>query len=275
MSSGSKGGGTQTVTNTQQLPSYAQPYAQQLMQRSADLSNKEYTPYTGQRIADLNANQMAGINQTAAQGKSGFKGQSDVFDQYQKTVRGDYLSPDSNPYLSGMVQKALGDVSSAYRSGTKPTTDAAFSRAGAFGGSAWQNAVQNNERQLADALGNTALNAYGQNYAQERGNQLNAMNNAGAMQNIGYTDASKLIGAGDIQRSYLQDLLNQQYGDWQAAQNQPYANLDVLSKGLAGSVGNAGTSFTTSPNPYQASPFATYLGGGLAAAGLGKQLGIL
>lgn len=275
-SGGSDGGATtSTVTNTQQLPAYAQPYAEQLMSRSAALSNRPYTNYPGQRIADLNANQTSGINATSNQAQNGFKGQQDALSQYQSTVRGDYLNPSSNPYLQSTVNKAMSDVTNAYRSGTKPQTDAAFARSGAFGGSSWRESVANNERQLADSLGNTAMQMYGNNYLQERGNQMNAMNNVGTFQNVGYTDASKLIGAGDIQRSYLQDLLNQAYGDWTAAQNQPYANLDVLAKGLSGSVGNSGQSFSSQSNPYQASPFSTYLGGGLAAAGLAKSLGLL
>ena len=40
---GGGGGGSQTVTNTVTLPNYVQPYAEQLMQRSADMSNQAGT----------------------------------------------------------------------------------------------------------------------------------------------------------------------------------------------------------------------------------------
>jgi hypothetical protein len=272
-----KGGSTPSNTSqtvTQQLPAYAQPYAEQLMSRSAGLSEKTYTPYQGQRIADLNASQQAGIGKTQQQATNGFQGQQDASNVYQQTVRGDFLNPESNPYLQKTFDTAAGRMAEAYKNGTAATTDSQFGRAGAFGGSAWQQAQAGNERAFGDSLANLATNTYGQNYNTERSNQLTAMNNAGQQQTLGYNDASKLIGAGDIQRSYQQDLLNQGYGDWQAAQNQPYANLDVLAKGLSGSIGNAGQTFTTGANPYQANNFANYLGGGLTAAGLGQSLGL-
>jgi len=274
MGSSSKTPKNTTQQVTQQLPEYARPYAEQLMQRSAGLSEKEYTPYEGQRIADLNANQLSGINNTQDQATSGFQGQQEVGDLYQQTVRGDFMNPESNPYLGHTFDAAATKMADAYKSGTAAQTDARYGRAGAFGGSAWRQATAGNERAFGDSLANLATSTYGQNYNTERANQINAMGAASQMQGIGYTDASKLIGAGDIQRSYEQDLINQQYGDWQSAQNQPYANLDVLAKGISGSVGNAGESFTTGGNPYQANNFANYLGGGLAAAGIGQSLGL-
>jgi len=272
---GGGGGGNTTTTTTAQLPKYAQPYATQLLERGAGLSNKAYQPYQGQRIADLNSSQQAGINRTQSQALNGFQGQRDVGNLYQQTVRGDFLNPDSNPYLQATFDTAAGRMAQAYKNGTAAQTDANFGRAGAFGGSAWRQQVQGNENAFGDALANLATNTYGQNYNTERNNQMNAMGMASGMQDLGYNDATKLIGAGDIQRSYQQDLLNQGYGDWQAAQNQEYANLDVLNKALAGSVGNAGQTFTTGANPYQTNNFANYLGGGLAGAGLAQSLGLL
>lgn len=273
-----KGGSAPSSTSqtvTQQLPAYAQPYAEDLMKRSSELSNKQYTPYGGQKIANLNDSQRYGIGKTQQQATMGFQGQGDVGDLYQQTVRGDFLSPESNPYLRAAFDTAANRMADAFKSGTASTTDAQYGREGAFGGSAWRQAQQGNALAFGDSLANLATNTYGANYNQERGNQLAAMNNAGNMQNLGYNDASKLIGAGDIQRSYEQDLLNQGYGDWQSAQNQPYANLDVLAKGLSGSIGNAGQTFTSGANPYQANNFANYLGGGLATAGLANSLGLI
>ena len=100
---------TVTQTTTQQLPAYAQPYAEQLMQRGADLSNKAYTPYNGQRIADLNSNQQTGLGMTQDQALNGFQGQGDVGNTYQQTVRGDYLDPSMNWGL-GAVQNLYGST---------------------------------------------------------------------------------------------------------------------------------------------------------------------
>lgn len=258
------GGGSQTVTQTTQLPKYARPYAEQLMQRGAGLSNKEYTPYEGQRIADLNSAQNASMDMTTNQAMNGFQGQQDVGDLYQRTVRGDYLNPDSNPYL-----RATADAIGTDFNRTVGAQNASMQRtAGAFGNSGLQQKMSMDNAGLAGKLNDL----YSSNYNMERSNQLQAMQLAPQMQNMGYTDAKQLMGVGDIQRSYTQDLLNQQLSDWTAAQNQPYANLDVLQKAISGSIGNAGTSYQTSANPYQANPFASMLGGGLAGASLGSAL---
>jgi hypothetical protein len=51
----------QTVTQTN-LPAYAQPYFEDIMGRAQAASNQQYTPYTGQRIADLTPAQQ-GVDQ--------------------------------------------------------------------------------------------------------------------------------------------------------------------------------------------------------------------
>lgn len=263
-----KGGGSSpsnvTQTTTQQLPAYAQPYAEELMSRGAGLSNKQYTPYEGQRIADLNSAQDSALQMTTGQALNGFQGQGDVGDLYQRTVRGDYLTPNSNPYL-----QATADAIGTNYNRTTGAQNASMQRtAGAFGNSGLGQKMAMDNGQLAGSLNNL----YANNYNTERSNQLQAMQLAPQMQNMGYTDAKQLLGVGDIQRSYTQDLLNQQYGDWQAAQNQPFANLDTLQKAISGSIGNAGVSMQTAPNPYQANPFASMIGGGLSGAGLGSAL---
>jgi hypothetical protein len=178
------------------------------MDRSAALSNKTYTPYTGQRIADLNTNQQAGINsiQNASAGNQATLG------SYQQnmndTLNGKFMDISTNPYW-----KAQSDaITSAYNSGTRPQTDSAFARSGAFGGSAYNEAVKNNQAALGTSLGNLAGNIY----QTERQNQMaaNPANLFGAQM----SNAQNQIGVGDIQRGYLQDLLNQQQADWQAAQ---------------------------------------------------------
>jgi hypothetical protein len=264
------------VTQTQQLPAYAQPYAEDLLARASALSNTPYKPYQGQQIAGLNADDIAGLGMTENQAINGFQGQQDAMNTYQSTVNGSYLNPATNPYLQGMVNTANSNITSAYQTGTAAQTAAAAAQSGAFGGSAYNQTLQANQKTLADSLAQSTNNLYEQNYTNERANQLNAMQFAPQMQAMGYNDAQKILGAGDIQRSMTQDQLNNQYSNWLAQQNQPYAGLDVLMKGLGGSVGNSGVSTQTSPTPYQATPFATMLGSGLtSAAGAAITNGLL
>jgi hypothetical protein len=93
------------------------------------------------------------------------------------------------------------------------------------------------------------------------------------MANLDYQDAQALLGVGDIRRGYSQDILNQNYGNWLDAQQYPYKQLDVLGNALRASVGGGSTITTSGPNPYQASPAAGMLGGGLLGYGLASNYG--
>ena len=270
------GGGSpsNTTTRTVSEPSkYVQPYLAPYMDATAQATKTPFQAYQGQRIAELSPEQLMGSNLTSAQALNGFQGQGDAMGNYQATMRGDFMNPDSNPWLQANAQKAMGDISSAYRFGTKPQTDAAASRSGAFGGSAWQEMVGNNERQLGDSLGAAANQFYGQNYMNERNNQMQGLNMMPAMQNLGYTDAQKLTGVGDNYRQYQQDLLNTQFGDWQEAQNYPFKMLDIMGNSISRTMGGGGSTTQTGSGGYKPSPFAGALGGGLAGYSMGGPIG--
>jgi hypothetical protein len=272
-SGGGSGGGSSTSTTKMEPAAEVKPYLKPYMDWAWNETNQPYETYQGQRVSNLTPEQYMGAGLTSAQALNGFQGQGDAFSNYAATMRGDFMNPDANPWLSANMNKAMGDITSAYRSGTKPQTDSAFARSGAFGGSAWDQSVMNNERTLADSLGNTANQFLGQNYMNERGNQMQGLNMMGAMQNIGYTDAQKLSGVGDAFRQYQQDLLNTNYSDWQEAQNYPYRMLDIFGNQLRGTMGAGGTSSTSTSGGYQPSSFASALGGGLAGYGLAGPVG--
>jgi hypothetical protein len=267
---GGSGGGDSTSTTKMEPSAEVKPYLKPYLNQAWGVSQQPYQTYQGQRIANLDPSQYMSYGLTSAQALNGFQGQNDAMGVFQKTMQGDYMNPDSNPWLQANAQKAMSDITSAYRAGTKPATDAAFSRAGAFGGSAWQQSVANNERQLGDALGNAANQFYGQNYLNERNNQMQGLNMLPSLQNVGYTDAQKLAGAGDAMRQYQQDLLNTQYSDWQEYQNAPYRNLDFFGNALRATMGAGGSSSTTQSGGYKPSSFANALGGGMAGYALGN-----
>lgn len=271
--SGGSSGGSSTSTTKMEPSSEVKPYLKPYLNQANQVSSTPYQTYQGQRVAGLDPAQYMSYGLTSAQALNGFNGQSDAMNNYASTMRGDFMNPDSNPWLQANAQKAMGDITSAYRSGTKPTTDAAFSRAGAFGGSAWQQSVANNERALGDALGNAANQFYGQNYLNERNNQMQGLNMLPTMQNVGYTDAQKLSGAGDFMRQYQQDLLNTNYSDWQEYQNYPYKQLDVMGNALRATMGAGGSTSTTQSGGYKPSSMASALGGGMAGYAMGGPVG--
>lgn len=147
------------------------------------------------------------------------------------TIAGQYLSPDSNPYLKSSVQDALGLAGSAF--------------AGQFGGNAGSNLGNSGYQEaLARGLGATATNAYSNAYGQERQNQQSAMAMAPSLD---YANSGALYNAG----------MQQQQAPWMNLSNYESS----LSPGL-------GFNQTTGQQPYYQNNTATTLGalaGGAAA----------
>lgn len=269
---GSGGGGSSTSTVKNEPAAEVKPYLKPYMDWSWAQTQKPYENYGGQQIAALDPSQQMGMDLTAAQALGGFQGQAPAMQNYADTMSGDFMSPESNPWLAATAQKAMGDITSAYKTGTAQTTDANAGRAGAFGGSAWQEVTDRNQRALGDSLGNAANQFYGQNYMNERNNQMQGLNMLPTMQNVGYTDASKMIGIGDATRSYNQDLLNSQYGNWQEAANYPFKMMETFGNSLRGTMGAGSSSTTSNSGGYKPSPLAGMIGGGIGGYGAQQMM---
>lgn len=243
-----------TSTTTREIPTWAQPYAQELLQKGSALSQQPYQTYQGQRIADMTAQQTQGLQQIQNRALNGSPEEQAARQNYTDTMNGKYLSADSNPYLKGAIDTAMNDVQTRVNS--------------QFGGNNYGTTAHQETltRNLADA----ANGIYAQNYANERNNQLKDASLSSQYSNIDYNNAQQLVGVGDIMRQESQDVLNNKFADWTASQNQPYRQLDVLANSLGaavngqGSVSSAGYSYS----PYSTNNYATAIGTGLAGYGL-------
>ena len=274
---GSSAPSNTTSTTTTELPAWAQPYSQQLLQRGVALSNQSMPVYTGQRSADLNSNQTQAMQMTANRAANGDANINAGASQLQSTLNGDYLGYSAgtnpyagdNPYLQSTIDAASQDATRNYN-GAVNATDATMARAGAFGGSAWQQAQQGNAHELATSLANTASNMRMQSYNQsaglaenalnrnqsaylaERGNQLAALSPGLAYGNQAYTDAQHLQGAGDTQYAADQQKLTDAMSQWNEQKQSPYKQLDVLGNTIRAAVGGGSSVSSTAPgtNPY-------------------------
>jgi len=258
-----KGGGsspapsTTTTISKSEPPAFVQPWSEQLMSRGASLSQTPYTPYEGQKLADVSPETMYGLQATANRAIQGSPLMNATQANQLATVQGDFMSPDSNPYLQANVNRALGDVQSRVNS--------------QFGGTNFGTTAH--QETLARALGDQANQMYGANYANERTNQMRAAMFAPQLAQTDYADAQALLGVGDARRALSQEQLNQQLADWTEAQQDPYKKLDTLASTIATASGGYANSTGSAPNPYQTSPVAGMIGGGMAGYGLGSMLG--
>ena len=284
------GGAPSNTTSTTELPGWAQPYAQSLLQRGASLSDQTMPVYNGQRSADLNGYQTTGMDMVANRAINGSAEVQAGSNQLQNTVNGGYLgySPGQNqyqgqnPYLQSMIDKSARGITQQYNTAVQGN-DATFARAGAFGGSAWQNAQTGAQRQLAQGLADSSDNLNFQNYNQsaqlaesglnrsqnafqtERGNQMAGTQQALAYGQQPYQDAAQLSQAGTTQYGFDQQGLTDQMNQFNEYAQSPYKQLDILGNTIRGAVGGGGTVSQAGPGT---NPYAQAAGGAAALAGL-------
>lgn len=277
---GSRGGSqpsTTTNISKSEPPAYIQPYATEYLGRASALSNQPYQPFPGStattnpRIAALAPETTRGMQMTMERALSGSPELNAAKAQFGGTMRGDYLN--SNPYLDATFGQAARSVTDQYTNAIMPSMTAAASRAGAMGGSAFNEMQQQSRYGLGQNLNNLATDIYGGNYQQERNRQAQMMAQTPFFADQGYKDAQAVLGVGDISRGYNQDIINAQIQDFDAARLQQFKNLDVLGNAINVGSGGSGTTTTTGPNPYRSNPYAGMIGGGLAGYGLSSAAG--
>lgn len=242
------GGGSSTpanTTTTTELPGWARGPAISLLQRGEALSNKPMPVYTGNRTAGLNNMQTSAMQMVQDRAKNGSAvvnaGQQNV----QDTLNGKYLSA-GNPYLGAAIDRASGDVTRNYQ-GAVNANDATFARSGAFGGSAWQQAQEGAQRQLATGLTDVATQMRYGDYSNERTNQMNAQQQALAYGQQPYLDAQALAESGATQYGYDQQKLTDAQDLFNEQAAAPYKSLDVLANSIRGAVGGGGQVSQTGP----------------------------
>lgn len=294
---GSGGGGGTTQYNWNDT---LKPLWNDQLSQGQALRDRPYEQYGGQRIAGLNADQNDALQNIRVWTQNGGgPAQQASEQQVANTAGGSYLSGQGfNPYATTMnpymgegpafqhvLQNSNDEITRAYKNGTSADTTRLMNLSGVLGGSAHQNAVSNNEQDLAKAIANntagmqndqynrssglyeSALGRANTDYEGERGRQLQASAMGPQMQQAGYQRLQELMGAGDIQRSYQQDLLNQGYQDWLAQRNYPYQQSDYFSGLLSRAQGGVSPNVSTQQSGYAASPYSQLLGGGLLAYG--------
>lgn len=157
-----------------------------------------YTPMSQQRQEALSR-----ISKLSQEGDISGKGIA----EWQKVMGGDYLDPDSNPWMQEVVDRSVSSSMSGPQSG--------FAQGGRFGSGAMANAQ-------ADAGQATAARMWGGNYQAERQNMMAALGQTGQMQQLQYADPMM---QGKVGMEYERDTAAQQAEAMRQYQN-PYAQLE-------------------------------------------------
>ena len=153
----------------------------------------------------------------------------------------------------------MGDISRNYQDAIAPQTDANFARAGAFGGSAWQQANERNQRGLGEALGNTSSAMRSGNYQNERQNQMQAYGLLPSVSQSGMGVAQNMYNMGAQGQAQNQAQLSAAQQAFIEQQQAPVNQLGILGNAVGVGMGGAGQS-TTGASPNYRSPLQTALG---------------
>lgn len=263
---GSQPSGNTTTTQNSAPWAAQQPYLQDLFKNAQNLYNSGGAQYyQGSTVAPYSATTNQGINMTAQRGLDGSASDAGASRLATDTMNGSYLN--SNPYLDKMYDSAASAVTRNYQNAVQPGISSAFEASGRYGSGAQANAQSQAQLDLGQSLGNMASNIYGQNYASERNNQMQAMGFAPTLQSMDYNNLNHVLQAGGMQDQMNQAQLSDQVNRWNYNQNLPYQNLQRY-QGLTG--GNYGGTATTS-QPY----FQNKTAGALGGAMMGAQIGSL
>ena len=237
---GGGGGGSKQTTN--ELDPNVVPYVKDALSQQQSLYNEgapEY--YGGQTYLDANTNQTNAMNQLTANANVNNPMLQSATNLNNQMIEGDYLT--SNPNFDAVMNTAGRKATDQYNNAMQSTNTNA-SMSGRYGSDAHARMASNNSSNLAQSLADTAGQYSYQNYANERGMQNNAMNNAGQIagnQNIG---AKNLMNAGNAQAGFDQTALNADIARHDYGQNAQQQHLSNYTNAVWGAP--MGSTSTTS-----------------------------
>lgn len=257
------GSGDNTTTQQTQLPDYLQPYGNLYAQQGYNLSQQPYQAYPYETVAPFTQDQTTAMDQVRHRAMSGSPVVNAAQQQQLDTINGQYLNPDTNPYLQQTYDQAADRVTDSFARGTAAQTDARFARAGAFGGSAWNEMQGANQQALGDSLGGLAANIYGNNYANERSRQQQASQFSPNFAAQDYRDADALLNVGGMQQQQGQQYLTDDYSRFNQAQQYPYQQFQTFGQLFNPNLGSQTTA--TTPG---VSAGAGLLGGAMGGTGI-------
>ena len=153
-------------------------------------------------------------------------GEDAAYNELMKTIQGDYMHPDSNPYLTEMINslgmdttqqlnKSVNDILS--RSGT----------AGALGGS--RSALMQGQAagETTRGFNEQISNLLNQNYQGERNRQLGATQTMPGLEGLATQRTGQALGLAGIPREFEQKLIDAQMQEWLRMQNERFQPIQI------------------------------------------------
>jgi hypothetical protein len=304
MGKGGGGGGPppaqQVTQTTSNLPEYARPYFENLLQRGQAESYRGYQPYEAERLAEFTPGQVAAQQETlgmqtpdqiaAGTGLTGAgglgalgAGQQFMSMATDPTQMQSFMSPYQQAVTDIAKREAIREAQIAQQQ-----TNLGAVRQGTYGGARQAVGQSERERGLLDRLANiqatgsqkafeaarqaqqfgSDLGLRGSGQAIQAGQALGQLGQTQQQANLQRLTAQEAVGG--QQRSFEQQQLDQQYADFLRQRDYPMERLGQFSsllRGLPMTMGSTATTYAPPPS------IASQVGGlGLAGLGLYREM---
>jgi hypothetical protein len=200
-------------------------------------------------------------------------GATAVSDLGLATARGDFLRPDSNPFLAAMGEAATRPLYEQFRSTIAPAIrDQAISQ-GAYGGSGQDISEERAAGLTGRAAGDTLAGLYGNAYAQERQLQQNAPQMLAAGHELSMAPGRGMIALDEMIRQSNQLGLDNQRQRFMEEKQAPWYGLGELAQILTAGGFRTTNTTATKDNPNYVDPFTNALKIGLGGASMIAGMG--
>lgn len=207
--------------------------------------------YSGELMPPMSGD-MRRISNMGAQFQGG-----DTFgagNELGRTLAGDYLMPESNPFLRANVGAALGDLRGEWENVTQPGVMDAAKRAGALYSSEMPNQMGIAADQYNRRAGDVVSGMYGQAYGDERNRMMQGLEAAPALGMAPFEQMGAAYGlaAKPWEAGAGENIMR--YEDWMRSQDERSRMMEQMSRLLASILGGpaGGDTTTTGPSPWNA-----------------------
>lgn len=204
------GGGSQNFS-TQGQPGDYNPY--QFMPSFSDF-NRPSSPIAGETPEEEYLRQFM-----MGQLLGDHPGENAAYDELYSTVSGDYLHPDSNPYLTESINALGADTTNQLNNSINQILSRAGT-GGALGGS--RSALMQGQAggESVRGFNETVANLLNSNYQQERNRQQGAIPGLVGLDNAPTARTGEAMGLAGVPRQFEQQNINARMGEWLRQQNE-------------------------------------------------------